>query len=55
MPGTVTSVERETPDADDRGIEAREAYNVDVTANDGSRWDITLDADFRVLAKQQDD
>ncbi len=54
VPGTVTSVEHETPDAADTGAEAQEAYHVEVTADDGTQWDIGLDAGFTVLTKHQD-
>jgi uncharacterized membrane protein YkoI len=45
--GTVEHVEA----SDDRG----EAYEVDVLGDDGSRWDVSLDADFGVLRKTTDD
>ncbi len=45
--GTVEQVEA----SDDPGA----AYEVDVRAEDGTEWDVTLDADFKVLSKTADD
>ena len=45
--GTVEQVEA----SDDAG----EAYEVEVRADDGTEWDVTLDADFQVLSKTAND
>ena len=45
--GTVTDVEA----SDDPG----EAYEVEVTAADGTEWTVELDADFKVLDSRADD
>ena len=45
--GTVEQVEA----SDDRG----EAYEVEVRTDDGSEWDVSLDADFQVLNKNAND
>lgn len=45
--GTVLQVEA----SDDQG----EAYEAEVRADDGTEWDVTLDADYRVLDKTADD
>ena len=45
--GTVEQVEA----SDDRG----EAYEVEVRTDDGTEWDVTLDADFQVLNKTAND
>ncbi len=44
--GTVTQVEA----SDDRG----ESYEVDVRKADNTEWDVTLDADFKVVNKSMD-
>lgn len=45
--GTVEQVEA----SDDRG----EAYEVEVRTDDGTEWDVTLDADYQVLNKTAND
>lgn len=55
VPGEVSKVETDTPDADDTGWEKKQAYAVDVIAKDGTDWDVALDADFTVLHQEKDD
>lgn len=55
VPGTVTKVETHTPDNDDSAAEAKVAYTVDVTGEDGRRHEVELDADATVLRMSIDD
>ncbi len=54
-PGTVVEIETNVADADDTGAEARTAYEVEITADDGTLHVVRLDADLVVLAVLTED